>query len=128
MRVLEEDILPSRNCPALAERLNAHLPEDIRVLSAVQATKTFSARHACVTRQYDYFIPQQALSTLASTQGVGTYVRLWVLFHCTALARSLQWAGGGGGRRVAWGLQLTAWWRCDAGMARFPAQTPSQQP
>jgi tRNA pseudouridine38-40 synthase len=45
--------MPLRKLPLA---INAHLPEDIRVLSAVRCSPTFHARFDAVGKQYRYFI------------------------------------------------------------------------
>ncbi|OQS03435.1 tRNA pseudouridine synthase [Thraustotheca clavata] len=54
------------------EKLNALLPEDIRVLEIVQVTKNFNAKNSCDRRTYEYltptfvFQPKNAPATTAS--------------------------------------------------------------
>ena len=40
------------------ERLNACLPEDIRVFDAVRVTKSFEAKNSCDRRRYTYVLPE----------------------------------------------------------------------
>jgi tRNA pseudouridine(38-40) synthase len=56
----------------LTEALNEHLPETIRVFSATKVNKKFSARKACVLREYEYFMPLSFLieSRLIPKKGV----------------------------------------------------------
>eukprot|EP00892_Ulva_mutabilis_P003403 jgi/Ulvmu1/1434/UM011_0164.1 len=44
----------------LTERLNAHLPPQIRVLGITRVKKNFNARHSCDSRRYEYYLPQWA--------------------------------------------------------------------
>ena len=39
---------------------------DVQVMSAVQATKSFTARDWCVIREYDYYLPVNTFQELGS--------------------------------------------------------------
>jgi tRNA pseudouridine38-40 synthase len=57
--VVHFEVAPTESCftgPKLALALNAWLPEDIRVLRAARASKTFHARFAAIGKQYRYFV------------------------------------------------------------------------
>lgn len=40
-----------------AERINQHLPRDVRVLSVQRVNKKFTARRSCRDRTYEYYLP-----------------------------------------------------------------------
>lgn len=46
----------------LMERINVHLPTDIRILGAKQVTKGFNAKSMCEARTYSYTLPTFALA------------------------------------------------------------------
>ena len=46
---------------ALCEKINARLPETVRVFGAYSTPKSFQARRACVRRTYDYLLPARCL-------------------------------------------------------------------
>eukprot|EP00242_Pyramimonas_sp_CCMP2087_P004881 CAMPEP_0198214758 /NCGR_PEP_ID=MMETSP1445-20131203/43846_1 /TAXON_ID=36898 /ORGANISM="Pyramimonas sp., Strain CCMP2087" /LENGTH=452 /DNA_ID=CAMNT_0043890079 /DNA_START=163 /DNA_END=1521 /DNA_ORIENTATION=- len=43
--------------PGLVDRINSHLPEQIRVLGYVRTTGGFSAKNLCDRRRYEYVLP-----------------------------------------------------------------------
>ncbi|CAL8468878.1 g8419 [Coccomyxa elongata] len=43
--------------PDIVERINAHLPEQIRVLGFMRVTNSFDARKHCDRRRYEYILP-----------------------------------------------------------------------
>eukprot|EP00911_Craspedida_sp_UC1_P001262 UC1_evm1s950 len=45
----------------LEARINAHLPEDIRVFWVARVTKAFNCKNACSGRRYEYMLPTYAL-------------------------------------------------------------------
>lgn len=51
--------------PGLVERVNSHLPEQIRVLGYKRVTASFSAKKFCDRRRYEYVIPLFALDPSA---------------------------------------------------------------
>lgn len=51
--------------PGLVERVNSHLPEQIRVLGYKRVTASFSAKKFCDRRRYEYVIPVFALDPSA---------------------------------------------------------------
>lgn len=51
--------------PGLTERVNSHLPEQIRVLGYKRVTASFSAKKFCDRRRYEYVIPVFALDPSA---------------------------------------------------------------
>jgi tRNA pseudouridine38-40 synthase len=46
---------------ALCAKINAHLPETVRVFGVYSTPKSFQARRACVRRTYDYLLPARCL-------------------------------------------------------------------
>lgn len=46
----------------ITEKLNSILPEHIRILDVIRATRSFSANTACSHRVYDYLLPTYALA------------------------------------------------------------------
>ena len=46
---------------SLCKKINAHLPETVRVFGAYSTPKSFQARRACVRRTYDYLLPTRCL-------------------------------------------------------------------
>uniref|UniRef100_A0A0D6QW55 Pseudouridine synthase I TruA alpha/beta domain-containing protein n=2 Tax=Araucaria cunninghamii TaxID=56994 RepID=A0A0D6QW55_ARACU len=51
--------------PGLVERVNSHLPEQIRVLAYKRVTPSFSAKKFCDRRRYEYVLPVFALDPAA---------------------------------------------------------------
>ncbi|XP_002985091.2 tRNA pseudouridine synthase A [Selaginella moellendorffii] len=47
--------------PGFVERVNSHLPKQIRVLGFTRVTGTFSAKNLCDRRRYEYVLPVFAL-------------------------------------------------------------------
>ena len=45
------------------ERINSHLPETIRIIDAMDVTKSFHAQHHCMRRRYEYLLPTYTLAT-----------------------------------------------------------------
>ncbi|PRP79022.1 tRNA pseudouridine synthase, partial [Planoprotostelium fungivorum] len=41
----------------LSERINAHLPDDVRIAAALKVPRPFDGRRACVQRTYKYLLP-----------------------------------------------------------------------
>ena len=55
---------------ALCAKINAHLPETVRVFGVYSTPKSFQARRACVRRTYDYLLPARCLGISGiSSQG-----------------------------------------------------------
>ena len=60
---------------ALCAKINAHLPETVRVFGVYSTPKSFQARRACVRRTYDYLLPARCLgisSPGTASSGVAT--------------------------------------------------------
>jgi len=49
--------------PDLAERINEHLPDDIRITAVQRVTKGFDAKNRCSHRTYSYFCPTICFSS-----------------------------------------------------------------
>jgi tRNA U38,U39,U40 pseudouridine synthase TruA len=56
------DFQPSRHSPALVQRINEHLPLNVRVLAAADVGSSFDARAQCTSRLYHYYVPVAALT------------------------------------------------------------------
>jgi len=57
---LELDKLEHDTDPAgltISDRINEHLPEDIRILAALKVPRPFDARYSCTERTYKYWVP-----------------------------------------------------------------------
>lgn len=54
-KLLEEDPLGI----SVAEDINKHLPENVRVVGVLRTPTSFSARHNCVKRTYQYWLPYE---------------------------------------------------------------------
>lgn len=58
---------------ALCAKINAHLPETVRVFGVYSTPKSFQARRACVRRTYDYLLPARCLGISSQgTQGTAS--------------------------------------------------------
>ena len=51
--------------PAALDRVNALLPEEVRLLSGAKVRKSFNARKCASTREYEYLLPVSALGAAA---------------------------------------------------------------
>jgi tRNA pseudouridine(38-40) synthase len=71
---IEED------CYALPEKINAHLPSEIRVLAAAPVVQHFDARKACIHRHYEYLIPAKVLEGSAYDQDPAAFARMLNMF------------------------------------------------
>lgn len=58
---------------ALCAKINARLPETVRVFGVYSTPKSFQARRACVRRTYDYLLPARCLGISSQgTQGTAS--------------------------------------------------------
>lgn len=48
---------------AHAQRISQHLPPSVRVMSAQRVNRKFNARHMCLERTYEYWLPQSMIGT-----------------------------------------------------------------
>lgn len=53
------------------ERVNCHLPDDVRLFGIGHITSSFSARTSCNERWYEYLLPMDALSNTNSIKSFG---------------------------------------------------------
>lgn len=57
------------------ERLNFHLPDDVRVFGIKYITNSFSARTCCGERWYEYLLPMEALNSANSLSSFGELLK-----------------------------------------------------
>lgn len=55
-------------CVSLPEKINKHLPPEIRVVAAAQVPYHFDSRKSCIHRHYEYLIPVSVLQGSAYTE------------------------------------------------------------
>lgn len=88
--------------PGFVERVNTHLPKQIRLLGYKRVTPTFSAKKFCDRRRYEYLIPTFALdpsahrdreSVLASEGKDGAFIKCQ---ECSERGRKIPGAVGKG--------------------------------
>eukprot|EP00940_MAST-03C_sp_MAST-3C-sp2_P002870 g2870.t1 len=59
--ILSMKLIMQGDVSTFAERINAYLPETIRVIDCIRAAKNFNPKNACNGRTYDYLLPLSAL-------------------------------------------------------------------
>lgn len=67
-------------CASLPEKINQHLPPEIRVVAAAQVPYHFDARKACIHRHYEYLIPASTLEGSAYTEDREAWERILQMF------------------------------------------------
>jgi tRNA U38,U39,U40 pseudouridine synthase TruA len=77
---------------AHAQRISQHLPSSVRVMSAQRVNRKFNARHMCLERIYEYWLPQSLIGTrwLGHGGAAAGCVKMMHVLYSTCVAMTGQ--------------------------------------